>query len=248
MPSTDVIVKFIICLWFSFAFLAGIALFFDKFLVPFIPKFQYIPYFFMLTSIVLPLFGLLSIYHTFCTRITYIANIFPLLISTALTILLQIVFVDQIIPFNSKFNSKYLIIQCIYNTKQYNKKRYKTIEIIHSQNLFQIIFNPVHGINTGTYCRTIHPQNLTLSIQVVFIAYMDELIEHNENLDTPVYLPSHLGSLKKSMSTLKYQISKPRNHDITILIIRYNKIYYKLNNSKTDSFKTSYLTKIQYHK
>ena len=27
---------------------------------------------------------------------------------------------------------------------------YKTIDIIHSQNLVQIIFNPVHGINTGT--------------------------------------------------------------------------------------------------
>ena len=28
--------------------------------------------------------------------------------------------------------------------------RYKTIEIIHSQDLFQVIFNPIHSINTGT--------------------------------------------------------------------------------------------------
>ena len=39
MPLADDIVKFIKFLWFAFAFLAGIALFFDKFLVPFIPKF-----------------------------------------------------------------------------------------------------------------------------------------------------------------------------------------------------------------
>ena len=42
--------------------------------------------------------------------------------------------------------------------------RNKTIEIIPSKTRFQIIFNPVHGINTGTCCRTIHPQNITLSI------------------------------------------------------------------------------------
>ena len=39
MPSAHDIVKFIICLWFSFALLAGLALFLDKFLVFFIPKF-----------------------------------------------------------------------------------------------------------------------------------------------------------------------------------------------------------------
>ena len=41
MPSADDLVKFIIFLWFAFAFLAGIALFFNKFLVPFIPKLLY---------------------------------------------------------------------------------------------------------------------------------------------------------------------------------------------------------------
>ena len=29
------------------------------------------------------------------------------------------------------------------------------------------------------------------------ITYMDKLIEHNENLDTPVHLPSHLESLRE---------------------------------------------------
>ena len=113
MPSADDIIKFIILLWFSFAFLAVIVLFFDKFLLPFIPKSLYKPFFFMLTSIVLPLFGLLSIYHTFCTLITYIPKKFLLLFSSILTIVLQIVFVDQILPYNSKFNTKYLIIQYI---------------------------------------------------------------------------------------------------------------------------------------
>ena len=34
-------------------------------------------------------------------------------------------------------------------------------------------------------------------MQDVFMTYMDKLIEHNENLDTPLYLPSHLESLKQ---------------------------------------------------
>ena len=42
--------------------------------------------------------------------------------------------------------------------------RYKTLEITTSQTPFQVIFNPVKGKNTGTYYRTIHPQNITLSI------------------------------------------------------------------------------------
>ena len=65
MPSPDDIVKIIICLWLSFALLAGLALFFDKFLVPFIPKFYYITFhLLMLTSIILPLLDYLaSIIH-----------------------------------------------------------------------------------------------------------------------------------------------------------------------------------------
>ena len=73
--------------------------------------------------------------------------------------------------------------------------RYKTLEPLRSQNPFQIILNPIQGINTGTYYRTIHPKNIALSIQDVFITYMDKLIENNENLETPVYLSSHLESL-----------------------------------------------------
>ena len=75
--------------------------------------------------------------------------------------------------------------------------RYKTLDITPSQQPFQVIFNPVKGFNTGTYYRTIYPQNITLSIQDVFITYMDKLIEFNENQDTPLYLPSHLEDLKQ---------------------------------------------------
>ena len=71
--------------------------------------------------------------------------------------------------------------------------RYKTLDITTSQKPFQVIFNPVKKINTGTYYRTIHPQNITLSIQEVFITYIQKLIEFNENLDPP---PSHLDELR----------------------------------------------------
>ena len=46
--------------------------------------------------------------------------------------------------------------------------RYKTLEITSSQTPFQVIFNPVKGISSGTFYRTIHPQNITISIQDVF--------------------------------------------------------------------------------
>ena len=74
--------------------------------------------------------------------------------------------------------------------------RYKTLEITSSLTPFQVIFNPVKGISTGTYYRTIHPHNITLSIQDVFLAYMQKLIEFNENQNTPLYRPSHLEDLK----------------------------------------------------
>ena len=65
----------------------------------------------MFTSIILPLFGLLSIYHTFYTLLTYIPNEILLFLCTILTIFLQITFVDQILPYNSTFNTQNLIIQ-----------------------------------------------------------------------------------------------------------------------------------------
>ena len=74
--------------------------------------------------------------------------------------------------------------------------RYKTFEITPSQSPFQVIFNPVMGLSTGTYYRTIRPQNITLSIQDVFITHMQKFIEFNENQDPPRYLPSHLEDLK----------------------------------------------------
>ena len=74
--------------------------------------------------------------------------------------------------------------------------RYKTLEITPSQTPFQVIFNPVRGINTGTYYRTFHPQNITLSIQDVFITYMQRSIEFNGNQDPPIYLPPQLQDLK----------------------------------------------------
>ena len=74
--------------------------------------------------------------------------------------------------------------------------RYKTLEITSSQTPFQVIFNPVKGISSGTFYRTIHPQNITLSIQDVFRTYMQKLIEFNENQDTPLYCSSQLQELK----------------------------------------------------
>ena len=99
--------------------------------------------------------------------------------------------------------------------------RYKTLEPLRSQNPFQVIFNPVKSINTGTYYRTIHPQNIALSRQDVFITYMDKLIEHNENLDTPGYLSSHLESLKEKHEYFEVP-------DLETKILRHNNPHYWL--------------------
>ena len=48
--------------------------------------------------------------------------------------------------------------------------RYKTLEITPSQQPFQVILNPIQGNNSGTFYRTIHPRNLTLSIQDILRA------------------------------------------------------------------------------
>ena len=105
--------------------------------------------------------------------------------------------------------------------------RYKTLELTPSQNPFQVIVNPVKGISTGTYFRTVHPQNITLPIQDVFITYMQKLIEFNENQDTPLYLPSHLEDLKHKSENLRSQTLKQEFRDTITLIIGYSKIYYK---------------------
>ena len=66
----------------------------------------------------------------------------------------------------------------------------KHLKLLNNQHLFkfQIILNAINIINTGTYYITIYPQNFPLSIKDVFITYMDKLIEHNENLETPFFL------------------------------------------------------------
>ena len=90
-----------------------------------------------------------------------------------------------------------------------------TLDITPSQTPFQVIFNPIKGINPGTFCRTIHPKNITLSIQDVFHTYMQKLIEFNENQDTPLYRPSHLQELKQRSESFEFPDldTKVQRHD-----------------------------------
>ena len=99
--------------------------------------------------------------------------------------------------------------------------RYKTLEITQSQQPFQVIFNPIPGINNGTFYRTIHPRNLTLPIQNIFTSYINQLIEHNENLDTPIYRPSLLEELKEKVDLFEVP-------DLDTKIIRHNNPHYWL--------------------
>ena len=116
--------------------------------------------------------------------------------------------------------------------------RYKTLEITSSQTPFQIVFNPVKGISTGTYNRTIHPQNITLFVQDVFLTYMQKLIEFNGNQDTPLYRPSHLEDLKRKSEYFEVP-------DLETRIQRHDKSHYwlqqdilQVKTSNTDSLTT----------
>ena len=116
--------------------------------------------------------------------------------------------------------------------------RYKTLEITPSQQPFQVIFNPVQGINNGTFYRNIHSRNLTLSIQDIFMSYINKLIEHNKNLDTPLYRLSLLDSLKEKADYFDVP-------DLDTNVIRhnnphygFNKTFYESQTFNTDSFGT----------
>ena len=113
--------------------------------------------------------------------------------------------------------------------------RYKTLEVTPSPNPFQIIFNPFKEISTGKYYRTILPQNITLSIQDVFITYMQKPIEFNENQDTTLYLPSHLEDLKHKSEYFEVPDLETRiqRHDNPHYWLQ---IYYKSKTFNTDSF------------
>ena len=52
---------------------------------------------------------------------------------------------------------------------------------------FQIIFNPVPNINTNVFRRTITPQNIHSDIEEVFNTFLNNLIDFNNSLETPIY-------------------------------------------------------------
>ena len=76
---------------------------------------------------------------------------------------------------------------------------------------------------------------------------MNNLSEYNENLHPPLYLPSHLESLKQKHEYFEVP-------DLETKIQLHNNPHYwfqqgyKSNNFKTDSSRTSYSMKIRYHK
>ena len=59
--------------------------------------------------------------------------------------------------------------------------RYKTLEITPSQTPFQVIFNPVKGINSGTFYRTINPKNTIPQVQI-FTQFLLKFLRFNYQL------------------------------------------------------------------
>ena len=64
-------------------------------------------------------------------------------------------------------------------------------------------------------------RNSTLSIQDIFASYINKLIDYNENLDTPLYRPSFLDSLKEKTDYFVVP-------DLDTKVIRHNNPHYWL--------------------
>ena len=105
--------------------------------------------------------------------------------------------------------------------------QYKTLDITPSQTPFQVIFNPVKGINSGTFYRTIHPQNITLLYKMFFAhIYKNSL----NSMNTKTYHLIVLLIYKNSNAYLnisRFLILTQKFKDMVTLIIGYNEIYYK---------------------
>ena len=70
----------------------------------------------------------------------------------------------------------------------------KHLKLLNHLHLFQLFLTQLIILIQE---HNVHPQNIILSIQDVFMTYMDKLIEQIEDLDTPLYIPSHLESPKE---------------------------------------------------
>ena len=64
-------------------------------------------------------------------------------------------------------------------------------------------------------------------MQDAFISYMDNLIEHNKDLDSPVYCPSHLESLKEKPDYFEVSALETKYEIMKTLNTGYDKINYK---------------------
>ena len=96
-----------------------------------------------------------------------------------------------------------------------------------------------------------HPQNITLSKQDVFLTYMHKLIEFNENQDTPIYRPSHLEDSKHKSEYFevpdletRYQRHNNPHYWLQQDILLIKKIQYRLFNNITLTDDTIPLVKV----
>ena len=137
----------------------------------------------------------------------------------------------------------------LYKLYPYSKKSQTLIYVSFETNTpYRKIFNPVNNGNFGKLYKTNYPQKITLSIQDRFIIYIDKLIEHNENLDSPIYRTSHLESPKEKYEYCAQHWNKSTTTCLITLIIGHNTVCYESNNFNTNSFRNLFLMAILPHK
>ena len=128
MPLADDLVKFIIFLWFSFAFIAGLALIFDQLQFILFPKSRTILHFLrtqipeeIYINITYDTYSNISSVRSFWS-VLYILSFFTIcsklnnfhLYCTFLTILVQTRFLELFLPYNTYFNTEHKLVHYLF--------------------------------------------------------------------------------------------------------------------------------------
>ena len=185
MFTVDDFVGVILLIWFFPAFIAIIAVTFDQFLIPFIPKF-YTLCIFVTFNILSLLLGLFGIYHTYGFLNTYITNIYTFLLTISLTIFFHVLLIDHF--YSISYTFQYKIYNCLYITKTFyhlNPRFHRNFNIKQLQypTCFLLLFN------VGLHQLVMYVQSLMALTLFYKISSFNKQIQYLLKLNLTLYLP-----------------------------------------------------------
>ena len=208
----------------------------------------------MIHTILLPLFGLLGIYYTFCTLISFTSNRLLLIFPTLPAIFIQITFIDLILPYPIHFITQYVIKHYLFSlsntffsnlfTTSYKKIMLPIPFLLSSQHrsvhsftqdvtpfLNNIIFQYTNPLPFETEAHSIHTIPLLrehFDSYLFYFRYKTLEIIPSQKPFQPIFI-------QYKMLTQEHFFN-----DTITLNIGSNKICYKSQTFNTNFFRTSY--------